>query len=107
MTGGLFFGNSSSNLLAVYVDATEAQCTGWWYEGGGVFRSASLTSSSPSAHVIPHGLHADVTLGDAFAYPAVPANGVTVGTATALAFVDFETDVNATTSVSADFTLDS
>jgi hypothetical protein len=29
-TGGLFF-DGRENILAVYVDATEAQCTGWWY----------------------------------------------------------------------------
>ena len=28
-TGGLFF-DGRDNILAVYVDATEAQCTGWW-----------------------------------------------------------------------------
>ena len=48
----------------------------------------------------PHGLHADVALGDAFTYPAVPADGVTVATATALAFVDIESDLPTNTSVS-------
>ena len=32
VTGGLLYGNGSQNVLAIYVDATEAQCTGWWYE---------------------------------------------------------------------------
>jgi beta-galactosidase/beta-glucuronidase len=50
-------------------------------------------------------LHADVALSDDFTYPSDPADGVTVASATALAFADVETDLNTNASVVATFTL--
>ncbi len=66
-----------------------------------MFRSAYLISSSLAAHVVPHGLHADVALGDEYTYSANPADGVTVANASALAFADIETSLNISSNVRA------
>jgi beta-galactosidase/beta-glucuronidase len=101
-TAPLLYGGAE-NVLAVFVDATEARDTGWWYEGGGGCRHTFLTASPAAAHIVPHGLHADVSLTEGFAYPASPADGVVARAATVLAFAEVESDSSA--SPSAVFTL--
>jgi hypothetical protein len=73
------------------------------YEGGGGCRHTFLTASPPAAHIVPHGLHADVSLTGGFAYPASPSDGVVARMATVLAFAEVESDSSA--SPSASFTL--
>jgi len=90
-TTPLFFG-TGDNVLAIFVDATEAQDTGWWYEGGGVFRHTFLTSSPNIAHVISHGLHADASITGGYTYPSDPSQGVLANQVTILAFADIEGD---------------
>lgn len=99
------FNNSQENVLAVFVDATLSRDTGWWYEGGGLFRHSFLTSSSPIAHVLPHGLHADITVNGAYHPSANPSDGLTADGVTALAFVEVEGDSAASTEVIASFIL--
>ena len=70
-----------------------------------MFRHSFLTSSPSAAHVTPHGLHADVALSGGYAYPARPADGVTAGAATLLAFAEVEGDGAAAAPVTAAFTL--
>lgn len=41
---GVQFGPGATNVLAVYVDATTG--TGWWYEGGGLFRHNWLVQNN-------------------------------------------------------------
>ena len=45
--------SSSSNIIAVYTDATSG--TGWWYEGGGLFRHVWLMKRAP-VHLTSFGL---------------------------------------------------
>jgi beta-galactosidase/beta-glucuronidase len=101
----LFYNNSQDNVLAVFVDATLARDTGWWYEGGGLIRPAFLFSSSSEAHVTPHGLHEDFTVNGEYHPSENPADGVTADGVTALAFVEVETDNGASTEIIATFTL--
>lgn len=104
ISGGLLYGGGE-NVLAVLVDATLARDTGWWFEGGGFSRRTWLSGGiSPAAHVVPHGLWADISITD-YAYGAAPTDGVTTLGATALAFVQVETDGAAPTEVAATFTL--
>ena len=100
----LFF-NGQENVLAVFVDATSSRDTGWWYEPGGNFRHSWLIASSSSAHIVPHGLHADITINGQFHLPTNPTDGVTADGVTALAFVQIETDSNEDTNIIATFTL--
>ena len=104
VTGGLFY-DGRDNVLAVLVDATSRRDTGWWYEGGGAMRHTFLSASAPAAHVVPHGLHADIAVSGGYHYSANPADGVTADGVTALAFADIETDGAAAVSVIATFTL--
>jgi beta-galactosidase/beta-glucuronidase len=66
-------------------------------------RHTYLTSSPSSAHIVPHGLHADISLTGGFAYPAAPTDGVVANVATLLAFAEVESDASA--SAAAVFTL--
>ena len=77
---GLRFGPGAENILAIFVDATEAACTGWWYEGGGLFRNTYLISTDP-IHVVPHGLFAPAYFTGGFRPRATPALGMTAATA--------------------------
>ena len=104
VTGGLFY-DGRDNVLAVLVDATAARDTGWWYEGGGAMRHTFLTSSAPAAHVVPHGLHADVAIDGPYHFPAAPSDGVTADGVTVLCFADIETDGAAAADVVASFAL--
>ena len=48
-TPGLRFGPGaeSANVLAIFIDARQAACTGWWYEGGGLFRNTYVLFTFP------------------------------------------------------------
>lgn len=100
----LFF-DGRENVLAVLVDATSARDTGWWYEGGGVMRHSFISASENSAHVVPHGLWADVSISQGYTYRDAPADGVTASGVVALVFAEIETDGDTATSVIATFTL--
>ena len=68
-------------------------------------RHTYLTATAPTAHVVPHGLHADIAVDGPYSYPAQPADGVTADGVTALCFADIETDGSAAVDVVATFTL--
>lgn len=101
----LTFGADKPNVLAVFVDATESQCTGWWYEGGGVFRHSTLTSSWSNAHVVPHGLHFVPTISAPFNYRVPATDGVTAAAAKIEAFADIQSDLAAGANVDVVFSL--
>ena len=67
--GSLKFGGEP-NVIAVYVDATSG--TGWWYEGGGLFRHVWLVKRSP-VHLATWGV---------FVAPKVDGGTITATTAT-------------------------
>ena len=46
--------SDSTNVLAIYVDS-DTGASGWWYEGGGIYRHVWLTVSSP-IHIAPDGI---------------------------------------------------
>ena len=77
---GLKFGPGAENVLAIYIDATQSACTGWWYEGGGLFRNTFLISTAP-LHVVSHGLFAPAYFTGGFVTRATPGLGMTAGTA--------------------------
>jgi beta-galactosidase/beta-glucuronidase len=68
-------------------------------------RHTFISASAPSAHVVPHGLHADIAISGDYHFPADPAEGITADGVTALCFADIETDGAAAASVIATFTL--
>ena len=41
---GLKFGDAGENVVVVHVDAEHG--TGWWYEGGGIYRPVHLVSTN-------------------------------------------------------------
>ena len=54
VTGGLFYGGAD-NVLAIFVDASGARDTGWWYEGGGgAFPPHIYTHTPTRIHPHPH-----------------------------------------------------
>lgn len=53
--GTLSYGDGATNVMAVYVDATEPE--GWWYDGGGIYRHVWLEAAD-SLHVEPWGVYA-------------------------------------------------
>ena len=54
---GIKFGNgtSNTNVLAIYVNALTG--SGWWYEGGGIYRHVELISA-PALHIDQDGVYA-------------------------------------------------
>jgi hypothetical protein len=68
-------------------------------------RHTMLSSSSSSAHVVPHGLWADIAVSNGYTYRATPADGVTASGVTALVFAEIETDGTADVDVVATFSL--
>ena len=80
------------NVLAVYIDARMAHCTGWWYEGGGLFRNSYLISSS-GVRLPSHGVFASATVpAGGYSYPDLPRHGITAATATVLVHATVEAD---------------
>eukprot|EP00729_Bicosta_minor_P017749 gene17749-23323_t len=77
---GLQFGAGSENILAIYIDATAKACTGWWYEGGGLFRNTYLISTS-QLHAVPHGVFAPAYFYNGFKTRSTPAMGMTANNA--------------------------
>ena len=68
-------------------------------------RHTTLSSSASAAHVVPHGLWADVSISDGYSYRDSPADGVTASGVTALVFANVETDGSAAVDVIATFSL--
>ena len=82
-------------MLTVYVDARTAHCTGWWYEGGGIFRNTYLLSTSRRVRLPSHGVFVSTTVPKSgYSYPALPREGITAAAAavTARATVDGDGD---------------
>ena len=69
---GLLWGAGAVNVVTAYVDGTAK--TGWWYEGGGLYRRVLLTSSSAVGGVVTHGISAPANVTGA---PAWHTSGVT------------------------------
>ena len=71
------------------------RCTGWWYEGGGVFRNSFLISSS-RVRIPSHGVfvasHVPNASGSNFVYPSLPREGITARTATLTVRVHVDID---------------
>ena len=61
------FGAAAENVLAVHVDALHG--TGWWYEGGGIYRPVWLVAAPP-VHFAP-----DEVFGTAMVTGSVSRNG--------------------------------
>lgn len=74
---------ASENVLAIHVDARMARCTGWWYEGGGLFRNSYLISSSHQAWIPSDGVFVTAVVPKGgYVYPATPREGITAPKAT-------------------------
>lgn len=67
-------------------------------------RHTTISSLAPAAHVTAHGVWADVSI-TGYSYGATPTDGVTTLGATALAYVEVETDGTSASNVVATFTL--
>jgi beta-galactosidase/beta-glucuronidase len=77
-TAGLKY-DGTENVLAVFIDGRMEHCTGWWYEGAGLFRNSYLISSDP-IHTPPHGIFASASVAGVYDYTsrgADPRLGVT------------------------------
>ena len=55
----VFYGNGKANENVVAVRASSDGGSGWWYEGGGIYRHVYLisTSGSARAHFVPDGVY--------------------------------------------------
>lgn len=64
------------NVLVAYVDGTKK--TGWWYEGAGLYRRVSITSTPLSASIATHGVYAPANVTGAVTphNPSTPAAGL-------------------------------
>jgi beta-galactosidase len=54
--GALVIGDEETNVLAVFVDATNPDS--WWYDGGGVYRHVWLEAVNPQVHIADYGVYA-------------------------------------------------
>jgi hypothetical protein len=57
----VYYGDGSDNENVVAVRATSNGGTGWWYEGGGIYRHTYLTSA-PHSHIVPDGYYGNTTI---------------------------------------------
>ena len=74
-SSALKYGDDDENVLAVHVDA--AKGSGWWYEGGGIYRPVHIVSA-PLVHFEPDGLFAPALLtGPPVANGRAPTDGQT------------------------------
>ena len=80
------------NLLAIYADATVT--TGWWYEGGGIFRDVSIIRSPLPARLADDGAFAPAFTEGEFHTRATPADGMTVDSATLVPSISIDVVVN-------------
>ncbi len=95
VTSGINFGPGAENILAIYIDATKEACTGWWYEGGGLFRNTYLISTD-DVHIVPHGLFASTYFYGDYVPGSTPADGMTVTEAHVRPTATVESAVGAT-----------
>lgn len=79
---GLLYGQP--NVLSVYCDATSG--SGWWYEGGGLYRDVHLIKTGP-VHFGFNGTDAEV-----FAKPVVASDGASGSVAVTAAVVNSGTE---------------
>ena len=95
----LRFDGATDNVLAVFVDARMAHCTGWWYEGGGIFRNSVLTSTS-QVRIKTHGVFATASVpAGGFVHPQHPRDGIRAPHATVAATAELDASSNATASI--------
>ena len=90
------------NVLAVRVDALSVQ-EGWFYEGGGIYRSVALTIADP-LHISPWGVFLPSAVTGTITSGALGARGPQTATS---ASVMSQTDVTNSRSAAATFTLSS
>ena len=74
-------GKDNENVLAIHATATGG--TGWWYEGGGLYRHVYLRRTPSQVHFVPDGLYAmnNVTGSVSMHDKSNPAAGMTASTA--------------------------
>ena len=97
-------GKDNENVLAVRADATHG--SGWWYEGGGIYRHTHLISATPQ-HVITNGLYgaANVTGTIKPHDPADPTKGMYTDKAEMYYLAEVANDANSSASVVVRFTV--
>ena len=83
------------NVLALFVDATVT--TGWWYEGGGLFRQSHLVRSPRVARIADDGVFAPAFISGAVHTRATPALGLTSDSAVVAPSISLESPGNSTT----------
>lgn len=81
------------NVLAIYADSRIT--TGWWFEGGGLFRDISIIRSSFPARLADDGVYATAFTEGAFHPRATPADGIVADSATVTPSVSVEMDAEA------------
>ena len=84
------------NVLAIFVDATVT--TGWWYEGGGLFREVSIIRSPLPARLADDGVFAPAFTEGAFHARGATQQGLYVDSATISPTVSVEVDASAPSS---------
>ena len=52
----VFYGDGKENENVIAIRASSNGGSGWWYEGGGIYRHTYLVSTNP-AHFVPDGIH--------------------------------------------------
>ena len=54
----IFYGNGSENINVIVVRAHADGGSGWWYEGGGIYRHTYLVKSNTKVHFVTDGVYA-------------------------------------------------
>ena len=93
-------GRANENILAMRVDPTG---TGWWYEGGGIYRHCELVSA-PAVHLVEDGAAARATVTGAIsANGKVPADGYSAASVSVAANAEVVNNGAASVDVAAQF----
>lgn len=85
-SGGLFYG--ADNVLSVRVDAISHQ-EGWFYEGGGIYRSCTL-NTAPTTNLVPWGVYIPSVLTGAISSPFGLSGQQTAASAYVPLFIDVQ-----------------
>lgn len=98
------YGFAAENIIAIRADAIHG--SGWWYEGGGLYRHNYLVTAGP-VHVAPNGMYGAcrVTGGIKAHDSSDPTKGSLTDEATFYPQAEIANDQNTKTSVSVRFTL--
>lgn len=99
----LSYGNTSENVLVAFLDGSET--TGWWYEGAGLYRHASIESINMGAHVATHGITSPAYVEGSYHPRATPAQGLTADQAFMNPTAQIENDSPTASTVDVTFTL--